>query len=384
MSSRKGRVYNDSRFHDDYDTTIDQEFGRSQKLYDQASGFNRSSTTYYPETEGKVEGEEIYIRASPSRTVNMRTQSTPMTEGGLDKFTGMIKKEIKAHPPKYLGPEIRGDLIRAAELKLGTKISLPKSLYDFWNNHVKKRDMSMKDLYEKKIITMRPSSAKIAPIPEENKPKPEPKNPIVKELMAIYSKYENWRGMDVRLTLMQEHQKFKNQEEVMNKEKEIMMKKSKEVQKENAVLREINDYMKRYIDFKIRNNVIELDRKRTIITRIRDRHARSVSRSKSRSRNLSRSKSPSPKKARSQSSKRNNIHRSPIKLEGSLDDIEESKQESSIKEEKAAPPKEKLLKKLVRMTEEEKEFSEEEIKTFDYAKERREMEAKLRIWQKVK
>ena len=191
MSTRKGRIYNDSRFQDDYDTIADQEFGRSEKLYDQRSGFERSATTYYPESSAKMEGEEVYIRSSPNRTINAKDKGMTPLEGGLSKFTDQIKKEAKAHPPKYLGPDLRNDLIKAAELKLGTKISLPKSLFDFWNNHIKKRDLTMKDLVDKKISSMRPNTAKTPAIAEDKKPKPQIKNPKVKELEDVYTKYEN-------------------------------------------------------------------------------------------------------------------------------------------------------------------------------------------------
>ena len=94
------------------------------------------------------------------------------------------------------------------------------------------------------------------------------------------------------------------------------------------------------------------------------------------------SRSASPQKARSQSAKRNQIQRSPIKLEGSLEDIEESKMES-VSEEKPSPPKEKLLNKIVRMTVEEKEFSEEEVQNFDYEREVNLMKESLKILEKV-
>lgn len=158
------------------------------------------------------------------------------------------------------------------------------------------------------------------------------------------------------------------------------MKKTQEAQKENAVKREINEFFKRYTDCKIRDNAIEIERKRTIISRIRDRKARSASRSKSRQGSMSRSAS--TKKARSQSAKRNQVQRSPIRLEGSLEDIEESKMES-VSEEKPSPPKEKMLKKIVRMTLEEKEFTEEQINSFDYEREMNSMKETLRICEKV-
>ena len=380
MSSRKGKIYNDSRFHDDYDTTIDQEFGRNENLLEQNSGFIRSSTSYFRDVNEKVEGSEAYIHSSPGRTINPKINATPMTEGGLDKFTNMIKKEIKAHPPKYLGPELRTDLIKAAELKLGTKVNQPKSLFEFWSNHIKKRGSKMIDMVDSKLLSLRPASAKMAAIPESKKPQPAVKNAKVKELDEIYAKYENCRGMDVRLTLMQENDRFNRTQEENKKTKELMMKKSQDAEKENAVKREINEFFKRYTDFKIRDNTIELDRKRVIITRIRDRKARSASRSKSQQRSMSRSAS--PQKARSQSAKRNQIQRSPIKLEGSLEDIEESKMES-VSEEKPSPPKEKLLNKIVRMTVEEKEFTEEEVQNFDYDREVNLMKESLKILEKV-
>lgn len=55
---------------------------------------------------------------------------------------------------------LQGILNKAAELKLGTKLDQPQSLLEFWKNHIKKRQLNMKDLANAKLAAMRPASAK--------------------------------------------------------------------------------------------------------------------------------------------------------------------------------------------------------------------------------
>lgn len=199
----------------------------------------------------------------------------------------------------------------------------------------------------------------------------------MKELEDIYAKYENARAVDVKFTLERDDKDNKRKKEIIAEETKKKQAESQTKQKENAVKGEITSYFKRYFDSKLKDEILVLDQKRAKIDRIRERRARALAKSQSRSKSVPRSKS------RSVSAKKAQPKRSPIRLEGSLEDIEESKLESVKEEEESTHKRTNKFKEMVQLKKEENEFTEEEIEKFDYNKEREKLEGCLRNLQNV-
>lgn len=107
MSSRKGRIYNDNRFPEDY-LTIDQEFGK-EPLHDDQT-INRSATTYYRDVQEREEKSEVYLSSEPGYMSKSRQLGAPsQTEGGKS-LEQLVKSNKPSEPAKDLGPELARDL----------------------------------------------------------------------------------------------------------------------------------------------------------------------------------------------------------------------------------------------------------------------------------
>jgi hypothetical protein len=251
-----GKVYNDVRFADQ-DRFYDQEFGKPHPQELDTSGYARSRTTHFKDTFERDDGSEGYLYSEPNHPQRSKTAVLPLSANqskrnlSPSKSKEEKKKKEKKEPVegKDLGPDVKRDLVKAAELKLGTKLNLWKSLYEFWKNHIKERPAKPAEFSVSISKPPRPTSAEKKPVSE--KAAPTPKNKKVLELQVIYDKYKDCRAADIRTTLKNIDEKEQRNKEIVEEEKKILMKKAKEQQKEQAIKQEIEDYFKRYIDKKI-------------------------------------------------------------------------------------------------------------------------------------
>ena len=378
MSNWDHRIRQDVRFADQ-DRSYDQEFGKplNDELND--SSYTRSRTTFHKTTFERVDGNDTYFHSE--RNDNQRTL-TPGREPSQSKSRSPPRKreETKEKPKKpveegkFIGHEVKRELAKAAELKLGTKIYRPESLFDFWNNQIKERPSKKQEFSASLNKPPRPSTA-VSKTASEKASSSAPKSKKAQELQGIYDKYKNSKAADIKKTLQVIDKDDQDKKERVEGEKKEMMDKANNQQREAAVRKEITNFLKRYMDKKTYDAVIELDEKQNDIRLIKEMRTRT--------RSKSRSKSPQrqPRSGRRQGTK------SPIQLEGSLGEIEESKAES-IAEESIAKTM-KISKSKAEKSEKtnlddlEKKYSDDEIDNFDYKIERTRIEETLKICGKV-
>lgn len=259
MTEWRGKVHNDVRFAD-HDEFYDQEFGKPHPSELDNSGYGRSRTTYFRDTVEHEERSEGYLLSEASnRKITKKgtfTQSASQSRRNLSpsKQKEDVKQKPKkdVHPPKDLGPDIKREIARAAELKLGTKLNKPQSLFDFWKNHIKERPAKKKDEFGLSMsLPPKPQPHDPKPVSEKGSGVANAKSEKMKELNSIYDKYKTCRGADVMYTLKNIDEKEKLQKERIQEDKKVMMQKAKKEQKEQAVKKEIQEYFKRYMDKKI-------------------------------------------------------------------------------------------------------------------------------------
>jgi hypothetical protein len=263
---------------------------------------------------------------------------------------------------------VKRDLQRAAELRLGTKLSQPKSLFDFWKNHIKERPVKKEEFSVSIVKAPRPATADAKSVITDKTGTSKKKETI--ELQTIYDTYKNSKAADINKTLQEIEKEEKLMKERVDAKMKIEKKNAQKQQREETVKAEIEEYFKRYMDKKTADEITNLEKKRADIELIRQRRARS------------RSKSPAMHEGTRRIKPQN---KSPIHLEGSLD-IDESKATEVVEESLALKKKGKKVQKTpkkLKIAELVEKYTQEEIIDFDYDKERAKMTETLKLYGKV-
>lgn len=373
MSDWDGRVFKEDRFDDD--RLYDQEFGKPAKHSLNNSSVQRSRSTRFKDTIEHDDGTETYLGTSLKKHKTMfESERSASSQSRSRTSPNKLKSELspgkssqapKERKPKVqgkdLGVQVRDDLIFAAKMKLGTDLNKPKSIFQFWKNQVKDRKLKPKDLHSMGMALSKQNRSN-AGSKKEIKPAEEPKSKKYKQLHTIYETYKHSSDADIWESLKVAYARDQRDKERIEEQKTAMMESSKEKQKEQLVRDEIQIHFKRYMDKRIIEKLGELNEKSREILEIRAKRAKNPKGHKKRDKS---------EKSRSKSKKRG-PSRSPLRLDGSLDDIsvskfEDSKKLDGIEESISIKDKEKHKHKNKKVKEEnEEKYTEEDIETFDY------------------